>query len=293
MKTLLTLFRKERGGLETEIQQANNPNQVVRLVQNKLDSLERSYIGELNVRQVRLVKFFLDTLRQSVATLTAANEATTDLESEVVYQTPPTSNSLILKVLQGFTSIGIFTSLFSVAQDDPGAWMTVLLMFLLVGLEVVIQLDKTNRQGHRMTTEVKAIQPQVQVDGKLLLDNLAEALNTIDSAVAQSEAVPKLSSGGVEDMSEILDFLQKLWGASLLGHPQMTIELTKLIPQILLEQGIQVQNYQPNAGDREYFDFEPSIDSSSQEYITLVPALLKGDRVLRRGRVIEPVQMKN
>lgn len=292
MKTLLTLFGKERGGLETEIRQADNPNQVVRLVQNKLDTLERSYIGALNVRQVRLVKFFLDTLRQSVATLTEANDASTELESGVVYQTPLTSNSLILKLLQVLTTISIFISLFSVAQDDPGAWMTVLLMFLLVGLEVVIQLDRTNRD-RTLTQPIQTIQPQVQVDGKLLLDNLAEALNTIDVAVAQAEAVPKLGSSGVEDMSEILDFLQKLWGASLLGHPQMTIELTKLIPQILLEQGIQVQNYQPNVGSREYFDFEPSIDSSSQEYITLVPALLKGDRVLRRGRVIEPVPAKN
>jgi hypothetical protein len=74
MKTLLTLFSKERSELETEINKATSPEQVVKLVQNRLDGLERSYIGELSVAQVRLASFFLETLRHSISTLTAANE---------------------------------------------------------------------------------------------------------------------------------------------------------------------------------------------------------------------------
>jgi hypothetical protein len=72
MKTLITLFGKERNQLETEIDKATNLEQVVQLVQSRLDNLERNYIGELSVAQVRLASFFLDTLRQSIATLTAA-----------------------------------------------------------------------------------------------------------------------------------------------------------------------------------------------------------------------------
>jgi hypothetical protein len=58
MKTLFTLFSKERNELQTEIDQATNPEQVVKLVQSRLDNLERSYIGELSVAQVRLASFF-------------------------------------------------------------------------------------------------------------------------------------------------------------------------------------------------------------------------------------------
>jgi hypothetical protein len=48
--------------------------------------------------------------------------------------------------------------------------------------------------------------------------------------------------------------------------------------------------YRPNEQPsyREYFDFEPSIDPSTKDYVTITPALLKGERLLRRGRVIEP-----
>lgn len=290
MKTLLTLFRQERSVLETEIEQTTSRQQVVRLIQNKIDTLERSYISQLTVNQVRLVKSFIDTLRQSIA-ITAADE-TMDVASEPerIINQAPRVNRFILKLLQLLACIGIFASSFSLTQDNPGAWMVILLMSLLVGLEVALQFNKDNSQARLdMNQPVQAPQPLVQVDSKLLLDDLAEAFNSIDRVVAQTPGVQALGSSGIEEMPELLDFLQKLWGASFLQNPQMTLELTKLIPQILLEQGIRVQDYQPNNEHyREYFDFEPSIDRSTKDYVTLAPALLKGERLLRRGRVIEP-----
>jgi hypothetical protein len=131
----------------------------------------------------------------------------------------------------------------------------------------------------------------VQVDSQVLLDNLADALNTIDLAVTSAEQVKKpLDSIGIEESPELLNVLQRLMGASFLENPLMAIELTKLLPQILREQGIRSQIYRPDEehSGREYFDFEPSIDRSSKDYVTITPALLKGDRLLRRGRVIEP-----
>lgn len=295
MKTLFTLFSKQRSELQTEIDKATSPEQVVKLVQSQLDNLEKSYICELSVAQVRLASFFLDTLRQSIGTLTAANE-TKLLESEpqqVAKQaTRFPSNSLILKVLQGLLSISILGSLFSLTQDTPGAWMAILLVTVLVGLEVVLQLDK-DRQENRSNSPETVEPPQliVQVDSQVLLDNLADALNTIDLAVTSAQEVKKpLNASGIEELPELLNLVQRLMGASFLEKPLMALELTKLLPQILREQGIRSQIYRPDEEPsyREYFDFEPSIDRSSKEYVTLTPALLKGDRLLRRGRVIEP-----
>ena len=293
MKTLSTLFKQERNQLETEIDQASSLPQVVQLVQNRLDTMERSYIGELSVNQVRLVKFFLDALRQSLATLTAANETAISAPNpeEILKQAKPVSpNRLILKALQILLTIGILASLFSLAQKTPAAWMAVLLMSVLIGLEVVLQFDQSKRENNpALAVEVTPV--NWQVDSRFLLDNLADSLSTIDRAVAQvAEAKKQLAGSGIEEMPEMLDFLQKLWGASFLGNPQMALEISKLVPQILMDRGIRVQNYRQNDEytSREYFDFEPSIDRSAKEYITLMPALLKGDRLLRKGRVIEP-----
>jgi hypothetical protein len=295
MKTLFTLLSKERSDLETEIDKATNPEQVVKLVQTRLDNLERSYVGQLNVAQVRLASFFLETLRQSIATLTAANEtklaqpeppATTNLAKRF------TTKSIILKVLQGLICLGILESLFSLTRNAPGAWMDILLVSLLVGLEVISQIDKKDRTNSPGTPQlVEASRPIVQVDSKVLLDNLSEALSTIDLAVASAEEVKKpLDASGIEELPELLNLLQRLMGASFLEKPQMAMQLTKLLPQILMEQGIQAQIYQADdaGSNREYFDFEPSIDPAAKDYVTIAPALLKGDRLLRRGRVIEP-----
>jgi hypothetical protein len=294
MKTLFTLFSKERNELETEIDKATSPEQVVKLVQHRLDGLEKSYIGGLNMTQVRLASFFLDTLRQSIGTLTAANETrisqpqTREISNQA---TRFPSNSLILKVLQALISISILGSLFSLTRYAPGAWMAILLVSVLVGLEVVLQLDKGKQENDSGTQPVEAAQPIVQVDSKVLLDNLADALNTIDLAVTSAEQVKKpLDASGIEEVPELLNVVQRLMGASFLEKPQMALELTKLLPQILMEQGIRSQIYRPDEehSNREFFDFEPSIDRAAKDYVTITPALVKGDRLLRRGRVIEP-----
>jgi len=291
MKTLLTLFSKERGELQTEIDKTTSPEQVVRLVQNRLDNLERSYISELSVAQVRLASFFLDTVRQSIATLAAANETSiSQLESEQVKRF--SSKSIILKVLQGLICLGILESLFSLSRTAPGAWMDILLLSLLAGLEVISQLDKGSSANRLNSLQsAPAQQAIVRVDSQVVLDNLAEALNMIDLAVAKAEDTKKsLDASGIEELPELLNLLQRLTGASFLEKPQMALELTKLLPQILMEQGIRTQIYLPNdsQSDRNYFEFEPSIDPEAQDYVTITPALLKGDRLLRRGRVIEP-----
>lgn len=287
MKTLSTLFNNERQSIQKELQKATSIDQVVKLVQNKLDNLEKNYIGELSISQVRQVAFFLETLRQSLATLTAANEKQLELPNKIINQ-PASPKRLILKALQGLIGLGIFGELFSLTPTAPGAWMAILLTSVLVGVEVTLQLDKDNPD---LEQPQKLIQPSLQIDSNVLLDNIADALNTIDLAIASTSTVKKsLDASGIEESPELLNLLQRQMGASFLNKPQMALELTKLLPQILMEQGISVQMYRPEQEPsyREYFDFEPSIDPASKDYITIAPALLKGDRLIRRGRVIEP-----
>jgi len=59
----------------------------------------------------------------------------------------------------------------------------------------------------------------VRIDSKVLVDNLADALNTIDLAVASALEVKKpLGSTGIEELPELLDFLQRLMGTSFLDN---------------------------------------------------------------------------
>ncbi|MDF5736421.1 MULTISPECIES: hypothetical protein [unclassified Nostoc] len=295
MKTITSLFTEERNQLQIDIDNTTSIEQIVKLVQNRLDHLERIYIEKLNLAQVRLASFFLDTLRQSIATLAAANYsqvAPTEQRQITNAATKFFPNILILKLLQGLISIGILGSLFSLTKTTPGAWMAILLTALLLGLEVVLQLDSNNQQNNSISQEVFELpQPILRVDSKVFLAHLADALNTIDLAVARVEESNKDENDlAIEELPELLNFLQRLMGASKLDKPQMAHELAKLLPQILMSQGINAQIYRQNDphSDREYFDFEPSIDPDTKDHVTITPALLKGDRLIRRGRVIEP-----
>ncbi|MEH2372974.1 hypothetical protein [Nostoc sp.] len=294
MKTITSLFSEERKQLQTDIDNTTNIEQIVKLVQNRLDHLERIYIEKLNLAQVRLASFFLDTLRQSIATLAAANYLQVAPTEQRQITNPATNffaNRLILKLLQGLIYIGILGSLFSLTKTTPGAWMAILLASILLGLEVVLQLDLNNQQNSMSEKLLELPQPIVRVDSKVFLDHLGDALNTIDLAVARVEESNKYEDDlGIEELPELLNFLQRLMGASKLDKPQMAYELAKLLPQILMSQGINAQIYRANDphSDRGYFDFEPSIDPDTKDHVTLTPALLKGDRLIRRGRVIEP-----
>lgn len=295
MKKLFTLFSEERNQLQTEIDESTSVEQVVKLVQNRIDHLERIYISELNVAQVRLASFFLDALRQSIATLAAPQVSQITLPepkqitNQIINLSP---NKLILKLLKALIYIGILSWLFYLTETTPGAWMAILLASVLIGLEVVLQLDKNTQEITSNLTELRELpQPTLKFDSKILLDNLGDALNTIDLAVARVEQGNKpVDDRAIEELPELLNFLQRLIGASFLDKPQMMLELAKILPQILMEQGIRTQIYQPNnpQSDRAFFDFEPSIDPDTKDYVTITPAFLKGDRLLRRGRVIEP-----
>ncbi|MCC5606847.1 hypothetical protein LC612_08630 [Nostoc sp. CHAB 5834] len=291
MKTITSLFNEERNQLQTDIDNTTNIEEIIKLVQNRLDNLERIYIEKLNLAQIRLASFFLDTLRQSIATLAAANYSQIAPTEQKQFTNPSTrffSSRLILKLLKGLIYIGILGSLFSLTKTSPGAWMAILLTSLLLGVEVVLQLELKNQQNSMSSELLELPKHLLRVDSNVFLDHLGDALNTIDLAVARVEEWNKHEGDlAIEELPELLNFLQRLMGASKLDKPQMAYELAKLLPQILMSQGINAQVYRSNS-DRNYFDFEPSIDPDTKDHVTLTPALLKGDRLIRRGRVIEP-----
>jgi hypothetical protein len=291
MKKIISIFSEERNQLQTEINSLTSIEEVVKLIQTRLDNIERIYLSELNIIQVRLAGFFLDVLRQSIPNLAAvkiAQTASTGNKKNINLAFMSSPNRVVLKLLKLLLYTGILGWLFYLTKNTPGAWMGILLACVLLGLEVLLQLDRNDSSSQEI---MEVAQPVLKIDSPILLDNLADALNTIDLVVALfAESHKDEDERNMEELPELLNFLQRLMGASFLNKPQMIIELTKLLPQILMSQGIRAQIYQAKEphSDRTYFDFEPSIDLDTKDYVTITPALLKGDRLLRRGRVIEP-----
>jgi hypothetical protein len=55
-----------------------------------------------------------------------------------------------------------------------------------------------------------------------------------------------------------------------------------------METRVYQPNGEPSGQDWAMFEFEPSLEPDSPEYVTMKPAFVKGDEVILQGRVIEP-----
>lgn len=149
-------------------------------------------------------------------------------------------------------------------------------------------------------TETVAVESRLKVDINYLLSQLYQAFQSIDlsvAAYANKRKEEKVSLPGLESNLDLLEYLQELMADALDEEIQLPVSVRRRIEQattILRHYGVEARVYQPNqeqdAGvmDDLMFYFEPSLDPTVREYITLKHALVKDGRVLLPGCVIEP-----
>jgi len=311
MKTLFTLFAEGRADLQAAVEQASNLDEVVKLIHQRLHRLQTTYLNQLSVAQARLAASFLEVLRIAFTSLMAANKTALYYQQATQDRGPgrfPSRQILLPRLLQAGIFVGLFWWLFALTSTLLSAWIPLVLLMALAGLEGVILVGwppslrlpviwkllsrGDNPARHPPSTNAPLI--IVRVEGKRLLDALAEALSLIDRVVAEVPPMPAVAPGPrLEDLPELLDLLHDLLGDSLLADAPTTMKRLKGLPRILHTLGIQVLTYPPAHQEtaREYFDVEPSLDQTNSAYLNLVPALVQGDRVLRRGRVIAPAEI--
>ena len=149
-------------------------------------------------------------------------------------------------------------------------------------------------------TGIAATESKLKVDINYLLSQLYQAFQSIDlsvAAYANKNKEEKVSLPGLESNLDLLEYLQELMADALDEEIQLPVSVRRRIEQattILRHYGVEARVYQPNqeqetgAIDDLMFYFEPSLDPTVREYITLKHALVKDGRVLLPGCVIEP-----
>lgn len=148
-----------------------------------------------------------------------------------------------------------------------------------------------------INSEVEPIQSQfkISIDIDKLLTYLYHNFQSIDQTIyaygSKSETSPK---NGLENNLELLEYLQELMADALDEEIKLPITVRRRIEQaitILRRYGIEAHVYQRSLSpDKawEMFYFEPSLDPSIKDYVTLKHAFVKDEQVLLPGSVIEP-----
>jgi hypothetical protein len=123
------------------------------------------------------------------------------------------------------------------------------------------------------------------VDVDRLLDQLRASFETADRVLAEAEPPPPVvvTAPWSED-SELLDLCQDLLEAQARGDGELALHHVERIRRSLpLRHGIDVVS--SDGTNDELFKFRASMNPEDTENITVRPALVSGDRILRRGEV--------
>jgi hypothetical protein len=333
MKTLVDYYQEVKGKLNSRLESAETTEQVVKIVKdeiNKLIDINGEYILSLTPPQARLARTMLLSLNQwtSVMSLVKVQDLTALVDNQVTDKinlgelaagalAPVTQ---IIETQQNITAITkpdfykqallrqagesreVVSSLFAggVAGTLEGglSWgiLGAVIGAVTGGAIAKVLKKKDSPEETKIISKAQPVKPQVKlaIDVNKLLDQLYQALQTIDVTVAsygnKEDKAPKI---GIDSNLELLEYLQDLLAESLDKNIQLPITVRRRIDQavtILRRYGIEARVYEPEK-DRDnwsMFYFEPSLDPEITDYVTIKPALVKDNQVILPGSVIEP-----
>jgi uncharacterized membrane protein len=335
MKTLVSHYPEIKDKLNSRLNNVNTTEDVAKIVREEIDKLtdiSSDYIQSLTPAQARLARAMLQLLSQYTNILsmlkpqlestgvagTSENQlALNQLASDIL--SPLTTISQTQQKLQNLTSGNFYKK--TILQQIRQSREVVSSIFAgglagtleggfvwgLVGATIgaatgavlgkIIQNKKLDDNTDTTKEQLKTPENnlRINIDNSKLLDNIYQALQSIDIAVAAYPAnkEDKAQKEGIENNLDLLEYLQELMADALDEKKQLPISIRRRMQQattILRNYGIEARVYEPTENESLMFYFEPSIDPENTEYITLKHALIKDNKVLLPGYVIEPTK---
>ncbi|MDZ7705120.1 MAG: hypothetical protein U5L04_11630 [Trueperaceae bacterium] len=289
---LVELFDQQRETLQQRLGAEASPERVVREVRQALDEVRARYLDSEPVRaRRRLAPFVLDVVKASLVALLAANRAETWRRSEGL---EPSRHHFGLplrwRLVQGAGALVLLLWLWG-----RGEGVAVLLSLLLIGSEVFRWLPdswlpvRLQVAGSPDTLAEPPAEIRVRLDLNPFFAAVADALVTADKVLAEADTLTERhpsDAPGLAAHPQLLELLQDLLEAKHAGDEAYALRMARAVPALLSHYEVRADVFR---GDNpQHFEFLPSLDPSDTELRTLTPALIQGETLLSRGRVLEP-----
>ncbi|HPS91116.1 MAG TPA: hypothetical protein PKV33_03075 [Methanothrix sp.] len=305
--TLVGYYRQNQADLKRKLQSADTIANISKIVQDELKRLSDAkgeYISNLTPPQARVALSMLEAFRLSFSMLATVQIQTpesvpheTDTTRSVEDSPIPTIDGTLGGLAGGAVGGAISGGMTGGAVGAALGAVVAIMVRKIASTSA--KSSRENGDDRYPPSPQEKNTASMSMDTKELLDYLERTLNVIDSTVAEYSHLtePVKTKPKLEDHPEVLEFMQNLMGEALTLEtplPAIIQSRIKEVPSILRKYGIRAQGYQNKASDtaRGLFEFEPSIDPNLQNSVMVKPALIKGDEILLRGRVIEPSTLR-
>ncbi len=312
MTTLINYYQQLKDKLKSQLQPNMAPEVAVKVIQREIDALtdiNSEYMQSLTPPQARLARTLLQSLSQYTSVLLLVKPQIDD--NNVIPQQNFTelTAKLVSPIKDAITGPNYKLMLIQKAQQSreflssllagglagviEGGWYWGLIGAAIGGITggTIAQVIKPKKDKENQALEVSQVSTaEVSIDIDKLLNYLYQALQSIDITVAAYRNEDKIPKEGIENNLDLLEYLQDLMADGLDNNIQLPVAVRRRIEQaasVLRHHGIEALTYKPNV-NQDMFYFEPSLDGSASDYITLKHALVKDNRVLLPGYVIEP-----
>lgn len=307
--TLLALFDGRQKNLRSQLRNQPNPERSAKNLQDCFDAMYHEYVvaHSLDQRGQRELAFVIDMLKQSTNLLVASTVSSTKVNSGqdnsgrdnsgrdnfdgAGLELEP-SNQVIKTIKTTWSEISsIFGGIqpWSVVKTILGFFLFAMLwfqsQFFAAFIVLVLGLgDLFLRLLGLSSPKKKTLQHTIITDSAKLLAAVAELVKCADKLVIEKKGALILTNSEDSMPNRLpITLFQDLIEARYANDGDLALKRIRKLPTSLEEMGIQAVDYDGYNAD--YFDILPKIDSDDGGYETAVPALIKGDQVLARGRV--------
>lgn len=304
---ILQHFEQEKARLRKQLEAQPDREHALRVTRGYLTNLHRDLAKQVPLHRARQLNALLDAVYFALSSVEAVDK--TVKVAPVSIPTSAGSPEWMITYGKGL-QIAIVVLLLLVLVNVSPLWIALVSVLILFALEKYLQALKYRKKpsffirgilflfrkkmalpasaartsSDRMLPQVDV---QLEVQSQAFLNYLADALSVAQKIIAEEEEQPEETL--FEKEPQLLEFFQELFEAHYFNDGDWALKKIPGVTAFLRKHGIDVKTFDPQRqDDAKHFDFEPAIDSTMSDYLTIRPAFVKGEQTILRGQVAEP-----
>ena len=283
---LIDCFQLGKENLCSKLKKAKTPDQVVDILTREIRRLNAEHIEKLIPSQANVALALLDMFELSVRLSTGIKEdysqyinriLDTSISLEDAKKIKNTKIYPIIGAIAGGSAGALFGPFFSMLSASVGA-------FVAEKINSELVEEKYPNTDSR-TWSVP--EPQLQLDPDLLISKFEKQLKAIDELVIKYGTPLEIPKPKLEDYPAALEFFQNCLKQK--QRENIPEQLMDELVHLLKNSQIEVKKYDQDSSKNRYQEFEFIPNLETEDYETIKPAFVKGERVILKGEVREPM----